>query len=37
MVDELNVEPARKVIQDAFENNIVKAPGMNKIKEMVNG
>lgn len=36
-VDELNVEPARKVIQDAFENNIVKAPGMNKIKEMVDG
>jgi len=36
-VDELNVEPARKVIQDAFEKNIVKAPGMNKIKEMVNG
>lgn len=36
-VDELNVEPARKVIQSAFENNIVKAPGMNKIKDMVNG
>lgn len=36
-VDELNVEPTRKVIQEAFEKNIVKAPGMNKIKEMVNG
>lgn len=36
-VDELNVEPARKVIQRAFENNITKAPGMEKIKEMVNG
>ena len=36
-VDELNVEPARKVIQDAFEKNIVRAPGMNKIKDMVNG
>ena len=36
-VDELNVEPARRVIQQAFENNIVKAPGMNKIKQMVNG
>lgn len=36
-VDELNVEPARKVIQKAFEKNIVKAPGMNKIKELVNG
>lgn len=37
MVDTLNVEPARKIIQEAFEKNIVKAPGMNKIKEMVNG
>ncbi len=36
-VDELNVDPARKIIQQAFENNIVKAPGMNKIKEMVDG
>lgn len=36
-VDELNVEPARKVIQDAFENNITKAPGMNRIKDMVDG
>ncbi|WP_346915774.1 GlmL-related ornithine degradation protein [Clostridium sp.] len=36
-VDELNVEPARGIIQDAFEINIVKAGGMDKIKEMVNG
>ncbi|SDE17380.1 GlmL-related ornithine degradation protein [Sporomusa acidovorans] len=36
-VDELNVEPARKVIQEVFEKNIVKAPGMNHIKEMVTG
>ncbi|WP_426351264.1 GlmL-related ornithine degradation protein [Alloiococcus sp. CFN-8] len=36
-VDELNVEPARRVIQEAFERNIVKAPGMERIKEMVNG
>lgn len=36
-VDELNVEPARKIIQDAFEKNIIKAPGMNKIKQLVNG
>lgn len=36
-IDELNVEPTRRVIQQAFENNIIKAPGMNKIKEMVNG
>lgn len=36
-VDELNVEPARAVIQDAFEKNIVRAGGMDKIKEMVDG
>lgn len=36
-VDELNVEPARKIIQKAFEKNIVKAGGMDKIKSMVNG
>ncbi|MDF2880884.1 MAG: mismatch repair protein MutL [Clostridiaceae bacterium] len=36
-IDELNVEPTRKAIQLAFEKNIIKAPGMNKIKEMVNG
>lgn len=36
-VDELNVEPARAVIQNAFEKNIVKAGGMDKIKEMVDG
>lgn len=36
-VDELNVEPTRRIIQRAFENNIVKAPGMQKIREMVQG
>ncbi|MEY8763744.1 MULTISPECIES: GlmL-related ornithine degradation protein [Clostridium] len=36
-VDELNVEPARKIIQKVFEKNIVKAPGMNRIKDMVDG
>ncbi|QAT40257.1 GlmL-related ornithine degradation protein [Clostridium sp. JN-9] len=36
-IDELNVEPTRKVIQTAFEKNIIKASGMNKIKKMVNG
>lgn len=35
-IDELNVVPARRVIQEAFEKNIIKAPGMNKIYEMVN-
>ncbi len=36
-VDELNVEPARGIIQDAFEVNIVKAGGMDKIRDMVHG
>ena len=36
-IDELKVEPARKIIQEAFEKNIIKAPGMHKIKDMVNG
>ncbi|MCL2007980.1 MAG: GlmL-related ornithine degradation protein [Treponema sp.] len=36
-VDELNVEPTRKIIQDVFEEHIVHAPGMLKIKSMVTG
>jgi len=34
-IDELNVEPTRKIIQDVFEEHIVNAPGMEKIKTMV--
>ena len=36
-IDELNVEPARRVIQDVFEEHIVHAPGMGRVREMVNG
>lgn len=36
-IDELNVEPTRKVIQDVFEKHIVHAPGMEKVREMVTG
>lgn len=36
-IDMLNVEPTRKVIQDAFEEHIVHAPGMSHVREMVNG
>ena len=36
-IDELNVEPARKVIQAVFEKHIVQAPGMEHIKELVSG
>lgn len=36
-IDNLNVEPCRKIIQDAFETNITQAPGMEHVREMVNG
>lgn len=36
-IDTLIVEPTRKVIQDVFEEHIVHAPGMIKVREMVNG
>ena len=36
-IDQLNVEPARKVIQDAFEEHIVQAPGMTHVRDLVNG
>ncbi len=36
-IDVLNVEPTRKVIQDAFEDHIIHAPGMTKVRDLVNG
>ncbi len=36
-IDQLNVEPTRKIIQQVFEKHIIHAPGMTKIREMVNG
>lgn len=36
-VDELVVEPARKVIQEVFQEHIVTAPGMDTIRGMVTG
>lgn len=36
-IDDLNVEPARKVIQDAFEEHIIHAPGMEHVRDMING
>lgn len=36
-VDTLNVEPTRKVIQDAFEEHIIHAPGMSSVRNMVKG
>lgn len=36
-IDELQVEPARKVIQQVFEEHIITAPGMDRIRTMVDG
>lgn len=36
-IDELNIQPTRKVIQEVFEEHIIHAPGMTKIKELING
>ncbi len=36
-IDELNVEPARRIIQDAFEDHITQAPGMEHVRDLVNG
>ncbi|HPG92819.1 MAG TPA: GlmL-related ornithine degradation protein [Clostridia bacterium] len=36
-LDILNIEPTRKLIHKTFEENIVKAAGMEHIREMVSG
>lgn len=36
-IDELNVEPCRRVIQEAFEQHITQAPGMEHVRDMVQG
>ncbi len=36
-LDNLNVEPCRKAIQAVFEKHIVRAPGMEHVREMVTG
>lgn len=36
-IDLLNVEPTRFVIQDAFEEHITNAPGMEHVRDIVNG
>ena len=36
-LDELNIEPCRKMIQKVFEQHIVRAPGMEGIRDMVTG
>ena len=36
-LDELNIEPCRKMIQKVFEQHIVRAPGMEGIRDLVTG
>ena len=36
-IDTLVVEPTRKIIQDAFEEHIIHAPGMAQVRELVKG
>lgn len=36
-IDQLNIEPTRKVIQEVFERHIIHAPGMSEVKSIVNG
>lgn len=36
-LDILNIEPARRIIHDVFEDHIIKAPGMEHIRDMVTG
>lgn len=36
-IDRLNVEPARRAIQEVFEKHIVTAPGMGGVRDMVSG
>ncbi|KLU59759.1 hypothetical protein CEB3_c38930 [Peptococcaceae bacterium CEB3] len=36
-IDELNIEPTRGIIQEVFERHITEAPGMQAIREIVNG
>lgn len=36
-LDELNIEPARKIIHQVFEKHIVHAPGMEQVRKLVTG
>lgn len=36
-IDLLNIEPARRVIHDVFEHHIIHAPGMEHVRDLVNG
>ncbi len=36
-LDELNIEPTRKIIHQVFEEHITKAPGMEHVRDLVTG
>lgn len=36
-LDELNIDPVKKIIQEAFEKHITEGPGMGKVKEWIKG
>ncbi len=36
-IDLLNIEPTRSAIQDVFEEHIIHAPGMERVREMIDG
>ncbi|MCL6580245.1 MAG: glutamate mutase L [Firmicutes bacterium] len=36
-LDQLEVEPARRAIQEVFERHIVAAPGMERVRDLVGG
>lgn len=36
-IDQLNIEPTRQVIHAVFEKHITEAPGMHKIRSLING
>lgn len=35
-IDQLNIEPVRKIIQDVFEKHIINAPGMENVRLTIN-
>ncbi|HHV38423.1 MAG TPA: DNA mismatch repair protein MutL [Tepidimicrobium sp.] len=36
-IDQLNIEPTRRIIQGVFEKHIVHGPGMERVRDMVTG
>ncbi|MGI6721149.1 MAG: GlmL-related ornithine degradation protein [Anaerovoracaceae bacterium] len=36
-IGKLNIEPCREIIQDAYEEHITNAPGMEHVRDLVNG